>query len=356
VGALSTAQQQLVEIAKALSLNARVLIMDEPTSSLTIAEAGRLFEVVSDLRAQGVSVIYVSHRLPEIERLADRVIVLRDGRNAGVLKRQEINHDKMVRLMVGREVMRTSLQQPAIAAGICFEVDRLRTRRYPEADISLSIRKGEVLGLAGLVGAGRSELAEAVFGATPAIAGSIVLNGLRLKPHSIQEAIRNGIYLVPEDRRRSGVIAELTIRENVTLPSLNDYAFLGWIHRERELRSADKVRSQMGIKSASTESAVRTLSGGNQQKVVLAKWLSLNPKLIIFDEPTRGIDVGAKHEIHQMMRSLARQGVAVLMISSDMEEILGNSDRVAVMHEGRVTGILDHPECTEEAIMRLAVA
>jgi ribose transport system ATP-binding protein len=352
---LSIAQQQMVEIAKALSLNARILIMDEPTSSLTLTETERLLEVTKDLREHGVSVIYISHRLGEIKDLADRVVVLRDGRNAGQLAREEINHDNIVKLMVGRD-LKHFYEPPSVKERPRYvEAQDLRTRRYPDKPVSFDLRKGEILGFAGLVGAGRSEIAQAIFGVEGPLNGKVLLGGQLIKINSPKDAIKYGIYLIPEDRRKSGLILEVPIRENITLPALFRYASAGLIQYEAERKVSTEMLSKLNIKAPSVEAKAGNLSGGNQQKVVLAKWLSLSPKVLIFDEPTRGIDVGAKAEIYQLMRSLAESGVAIMMISSDMEEILGESDRVAVMHEGAITGILDREECSEEAIMRLAV-
>ena len=353
---LSTAHKQMVEIARAISLNANVLIMDEPTSSLTLAETEQLFKVVKDLRKEGVSIIYISHRLSEVKELADRVVVLRDGKNAGTLSRDEISHDRMVRLMVGRDLQNFYTHHESSAEDVCFEVKEIRTRRYPKCDVSLAVRRGEILGLAGLVGAGRSELAAAIFGVDRPLSGSVAIDGETIPIQSPRDAIRRGIYLIPEDRRNCGLITEMTVRENITLPALDRYSAAGLIQHVSEDAIARKMCDELKIKTPSVETTVSNLSGGNQQKVVLAKWLSLGPKVILFDEPTRGIDVGAKAEIYQLMRRLADQGVAILMISSDMEEILGNSDRVAVMHEGRISGVLDRAECSQEAIMRLAVA
>lgn len=352
---LSIAQQQMVEIAKALSLNARILIMDEPTSCLTLTETARLIEVTKDLRREGVSVVYISHRLAEIENLADRVVVLRDGRNAGSLSRDEISHDRIVKLMVGRELDRFPAHSAAENEAEYFKVSDLRTTRYPNHANSFGVRRGEILGIAGLVGAGRSELAQAIFGVETSLGGSIFLDGKEIPISSAQDAIANGIYLISEDRRKSGLVLEMTIRENVTLPALSRYAKAGLIDRAAERRVAQNISGALNIKAPSIEATVANLSGGNQQKVVLAKWLSLDPRVLIFDEPTRGIDVGAKSEIYHLMRQLSGKGVAIIMISSDMEEILGESDRVAVMHEGAITGILEHNECSEESIMRLAV-
>lgn len=353
---LSLAQQQMVEIAKALSQNARILIMDEPTSSLTLTETARLMKVAKELRAQGVSIIYISHRLMEIEDIADRVVVLRDGRNAGTLSRDEINHDAIVTLMVGRDLKHFYKPLDVTAQTECVAVRNLRTRRYPHRPVSFTIRRGEILGFAGLVGAGRSELAQTIFGVDRALGGEVHLESRPVGTSSAHEAIRNGIYLIPEDRRNTGLILDFSICENITLPNLRRYSRGGLLRHDVEQKTATDMCARLGVKCPSVETSAANLSGGNQQKVVLAKWLSLNPKLLIFDEPTRGIDVGAKAEIYQLMRNLAREGVAIMMISSDMEEILGESDRVAVMHEGAITGILEREECTEEAIMRLAVA
>jgi ribose transport system ATP-binding protein len=352
---LPIAHQQMVEIAKALSLKARLLIMDEPTSSLTLTETARLLEVVRELKTQGVAVIYISHRLSEVEAIADRAVVLRDGANAGSLARDEITHDHMVNLMVGRNLESFYRHPEGAAEEGFFEVEGLRTNRYPQQAVSFSIGKGEILGLAGLVGAGRTEVAEALFGVNSARESSVLLDRKPLRVRSARDAINNGVYLIPEDRRRAGLITEDVIRQNVTLPALKRYATAGLIARDRESRVAIDVCHKLNVKAPSVEVKTENLSGGNQQKVVLAKWLSLDPRVLIFDEPTRGIDVGAKAEIYDLMRQLAKSGVAILMISSDMEEVLNISDRVAVMHEGRLTGILERNECTEENVMRLAV-
>ncbi len=355
LGDLSIAQQQLVELAKALSLHARILIMDEPTSSLTLTETERLLEIIKELRSEGVSIIYISHRLGEIKEIADRVVVLRDGKNAGTLEREEISHDAIVKLMVGRDIHRKEREAPTPEGGETIRVNGLRTRRYPKHAISFDVRKGEILGFAGLVGAGRSDAAQAIFGVDAAIEGTVEIDGRSIRVTSATEAIRNGIYLIPEDRRNSGLILDIPIRENVTLPSLGRYSSAGLVNKAAETKRSTEMCKQLNVKTPSVETKAGVLSGGNQQKVVLAKWLSLEPKLLIFDEPTRGLDVGAKAEIYQLMRNLAKEGVAIVMISSDMEEVLGESDRVAVMHEGRITGILEREEATEEAVMKFAV-
>jgi ribose transport system ATP-binding protein len=356
ITALSIAQQQLVEIAKALSLKARLLIMDEPTSSLTLAETARLHEVVRELRARGVAIVYITHRLADVRAVADRAVVLRDGANAGTLAREELTHDHMIRLMVGRDIARAYEAGDHRRGRDDFRVEGLRTRRYPHHAVSFGVGRGETLGVAGLIGAGRSEVARALFGIEPPVAGTITFESATLKITGPADAIRHGIFLVPEDRRSAGLVIDSSVRENVSLPALQRYARHGVVSEVEERRAAAGVCSKLQVKAPSLEVRAATLSGGNQQKVVLAKWLALGPKVLIVDEPTRGIDVAAKAEIYRLLRDLAREGVAVVVISSDMEEILQLSDRVAVMHEGRITGVLDRAACTEQRIMTLAVA
>ena len=354
--ALSIAQQQLVEIAKALSLDARLLIMDEPTSSLTLAETGRLHRVVGDLRARGVAIIYITHRLAEVPAVADRAVVLRDGGNAGALARDELTHDHMIRLMVGRDITPEQHAGDAHQDRDQFRVEGLRTQRYPQHAVSFGVGQGEILGFAGLIGAGRSEVARAIFGIEPALAGTISVESAALAIAGPEDAIRHGIFLVPEDRRSAGLVVDFSVRENLSLPALHRYARHGIVVEAAERQAANAACAKFHVKTPSVEAKTATLSGGNQQKVVLAKWLALGPKVLIVDEPTRGIDVGAKAEIYRLLRDLAREGVAIVMISSDMEEILQLGDRVAVMHEGRITGILERQECTEQRIMTLAVS
>ena len=356
---LSLAQQQLVEIARALSAGARIIIMDEPTSSLTLSETRRLLEIVKDLKAHNVSIIYISHRMHEVEEIADRAVVLRDGKNAGEIQGGEITHERMVRMMVGRDLKDFfkgaggNGHQPE-HDGEGFEVRRLRTLRYPNHNIAFKVGKGEVLGFAGLVGAGRSEVARAIFGVEEAIEADVALNGKVLRINDPQDAITHGIYLVPEDRRGTGLIVDFNVRENISLPNLESYSSAKIINRSKESSAAREACKAINIKTPSPEMRAANLSGGNQQKVVLARWLTFSPRVLIFDEPTRGIDVGAKAEIYQLIRKLASDGVAVIVISSEMEEVLGISDRIAVMHEGRLTGILDRAQFSEEAVMRLA--
>jgi len=356
VAGLSIAQQQLVEIAKALSLKARVLIMDEPTSSLTLAETSRLHEIVAGLRADGVGVIYISHRLGEVRAVADRAVVLRDGANAGSLARDDLTHDNMVRLMVGRDIAAQVHARGAAGRDERFRIEGLRTRRYPHHAVSFGVSRGEILGVAGLVGAGRSEVAQAIFGVQRPLAGQIFLDGSAIEIADPAAAIRQGLFLVPEDRRTAGLVADFSVRENVTLPSLDRYATHGLVSVAKERVDVTAVCDRLHVKVPSIETKTADLSGGNQQKVVLAKWLALGPKVLIVDEPTRGIDVGAKAEIYTVLRGLAQAGVVIVMISSDMEEILNMSDRVAVMHEGAITGTLARADCNEEKIMTLAVS
>jgi ribose transport system ATP-binding protein len=353
---LSAAHQQLVAIVRALSMHARLLVLDEPTSSLASNEAERLFGVLRDLRSAGTGIVYISHRLGEVEAIADRAVVLRDGRNAGTLPRAEISRDRLVSLMVGRAVDATAAHSDASAGPLALQVERLRTGRYPDVEVSLAVHRGEVLGIAGLIGAGRSELAEAICGVGERVSGRVLLDGRPLAIESARDAIRQGLCLVPEDRRRCGIVAAMRVRENVTLPALASFARFGLVARTREAEAVRRTTAALAVKTPSIETPVAALSGGNQQKVVLGKWLALRPRAIVFDEPTQGVDVGAKAEIHRLIRGLADEGAAVVMISSDMEEIISQSDRVAVMHEGRVTGTLPRAACTPESIMQLAVA
>jgi ribose transport system ATP-binding protein len=352
---LPLARQQMVEIAKALSLNSRLIIMDEPTSSLTLQETDRLLELVCELSGQGVSVIYISHRLAEIEHCADRVVVLRDGKNAGELSEAEARHDRIVSLMVGREIKSSYTTSTTTKTRGFFKVRNARSSRYPAKAVEFDATRGEILGFAGLVGAGRSEIAKAIVGLDAAGGAEVSIGEDRVAINSAADAIGHGIYLVPEDRRGEGLVTGMTVRENITLPSLKKYSSCCLISRERERNVTDEQIASLKIKTPSGETLVLNLSGGNQQKVVLGKWLSMNPKVMILDEPTRGIDVGAKAEIYRLMRELADRGGVILMISSDMEEVLNVSDRVAVMHEGKITGVLERAHCNEENVMNLAV-
>jgi ribose transport system ATP-binding protein len=355
VSDMSIAQRQLLEIAKALSLNSRLVIMDEPTSSLTLIETDRLLNVVAGLKASGVSVIFISHRLNELTKCADRVVVLRDGCVVGELAKGEISHSAMIRLMIGRD-LKSLYVPPANHPGeAVLKISEVRTAAYPRQAVTLSVRQGEILGLAGLVGAGRTELARAIFGIDPLLAGSVVLNGKEILLDSPRQAISHGIFLVPEDRKRCGLLLDISIAENIALPNMQAYAFGGLVNDGVVAANAEQQKTRLRIRSSGVDQEGSSLSGGNQQKVVLAKWLAMKPRVLICDEPTRGVDVGAKNELYEMLRGLANAGVAILMISSDMEEVIGVSDRIAVMQEGMISGFLERAEFSEHNVLRLAV-
>lgn len=358
VSELSIGRQQLVEIAKALSVDARVLIMDEPTSSLSEVEAESLFAVIEQLRDAGRSIVYISHRLGEVLRLADRVTVLRDGANAGELSGAEMTHDAMVRLMVGRDIELSGRRTERELGEVALEARGLRTAAFPVHGLDFSIRSGEIVGLAGLVGAGRTELLETVFGITRALGGRLQIGESDLLPSDPFAAIEAGLALVPEDRKRQGLVLEMSVGANLSLASLKRDAWGGWLNRRRERSISDEMIGRLRVKTLGREQVVRYLSGGNQQKVVLGKWLAMEPRVLLMDEPTRGIDVGAKQEIYELMEELASRGVAILFVSSEMEEVLRMSDRVLVMHEGRIAGELDRAVLEgiggEESVMRLA--
>ncbi|MET3896305.1 ribose transport system ATP-binding protein [Devosia sp. UYZn731] len=355
VKSLSLAQRQMVEIAKALSVDARLVILDEPTSSLPLAETDKLLDVIAGLKAQGVAVVFISHRLHEIERVADRIIVLRDGALVGVLNRAEANHDRMVKLMIGRELALRDYQPPANIGAICLSARGVRTGSYPERSIDLDLRKGEILGLAGLVGSGRTEFARVLFGIDESFGGSVTLDGTPLVVANSADAVAQGVFLVPEDRKSDGILLDFTIAQNISLPNLEAHASAMLVSARSEGAAAEIEKINLGIKAPSVATRTGTLSGGNQQKVVLAKWLAMNPRLMILDEPTRGIDVGAKAEIYRLMRALADRGVGILMISSDMEEVISVSDRIAVMHEGAIAGVLERDQFSQENVLLLAV-
>lgn len=353
VGSLPLGQKQLVEIARALSLNARVLIMDEPTSSLSQQETDRLIQVMEELRDKGVAIIYISHRLSEVKRVADRVVSLRDGKNSGNISRQDITHDAMVRLMVGRELAR--VDRPKSAGGkVLLEVKELRHSSSAPKGISFEVRAGEVVCMAGLVGAGRTEVAETLYGVRQMISGQILLSGTDFKPRTPSTAIKRGLLLVPEDRRHHGLILAESIRGNISLPNLRRISRIGLVSRRLENQMALGGIAELGIRTTGQTKAAGHLSGGNQQKVVLARWLAANPTILILDEPTRGVDVGAKSDIYHLIDQLVARGVGVLMISSDLEEVLRLSDRVLVLHEHSIAGELARQDLSEEAVMRLA--
>lgn len=356
VADLTIAKQQLVEIAKALSYNSHVLIMDEPTSALSDTEIQELFRIIRRLKAKGVGIVYISHRMDELKQICDRITVMRDGRTIGTVDAQEVTIDQIVNMMVGREIYETA--QPvsgAKAPEVVLEVRSLSRGRAFQ-DVSFTLRKGEILGFAGLLGAGRTEVARAVFGADPVDEGEIFVNGRRVEIQSPADAVRLGIGYLPEDRKRHGLMLDLDVETNIIVATLQRFAAaLGWVQRHKVREEVQAYVEQLGVKTPGIEQRVRYLSGGNQQKVVIAKWLAKNCDVLIFDEPTRGIDVGAKGEIYKLLNDLvARQGKAVIMISSELPEILRMSHRIIVMCEGRVTGELAAHEASEEAIMSLA--
>ena len=354
VSALSTGQMQMVEIAKALSLDARIIVMDEPTSSLTASESAHLFAIVRQLRGEGLGIVYISHRMEEVLQLADRITVLRDGRYVGDLARAAATHKAIVAMMVGRELSGHYFppRHAPPDGEIVLEVTDLvvpgaRTR------VTFSVRRGEILGFAGLVGAGRTELMQTIFGITPALGGTMRLGGTPFAPRRPREAIDAGVFLVPEDRKRHGLVLPMSVAENTTLASVERYARHGMLDRAAERRVAETQAARLGTKTPTVLQKVIGLSGGNQQKVVLAKWLALKPRVLILDEPTRGIDVAAKAEIYREIVALADSGIAVLAVSSELEEVIGLCDRVVVMREGGITGVVPRERLTQERVAEL---
>lgn len=355
VSRLTIGKQQMVEIAKALSVQARILIMDEPTSSLSGKESESLFELIEALRDQGVSIIYISHRLAEVKQLGDRVIVLRDGEFAGELTGDEITHDNMVSKMVGRDISKFYQRTSHPIGDFVLETNDLVTSAWPKQKISLNVRAGEIVGLAGLVGSGRTELLQALFGIDRPLAGHIKVDGKRVPIRNPRAAIDNRLALVPEDRKSHGLLIDLSVQSNIGLAGLqrnaNKAGFANF-RKQREV-STEMIKS-LSIKTPSDRQIAKFLSGGNQQKVVLGKWLAMAPKLLLLDEPTRGIDVGAKQEIYQLIEKLAAESMGILFVSSELEEIIGIADRVYVMHEGKLMGELNRDQLNEESIMKLA--
>ncbi|MDT5271464.1 MAG: rhamnose transport system ATP-binding protein [Acidobacteriota bacterium] len=354
-GDLTMPQQQLVEIARALGADAKVLILDEPTASLSEEDTQNLFNVIRTLRERGVGMVYISHRLEELPVIADRVTVLRDGRTIDTRQMSEVNRQQLIQMMVGRELSAVFPKREVALGDVVLELRDLGCAESGIKGVNLSVRAGEIVGLAGLVGAGRTELAAAVFGLTPVDEGEILLRGERLHIKSPGEAIRRGIAYLPEDRRRHGVILDMQIGANITLASLDRISRRGVLDFKREKELAGDYARRLGVKTPAIYVPVATLSGGNQQKVALSRWLLTRPKVLILDEPTQGIDVGAKSEIHALMTDLAAEGVAVLMISSELPEILGMSDRVAVMYGGTIVEILDRVDATQEKVLALAL-
>jgi rhamnose transport system ATP-binding protein len=350
---LSIAQQQMVEIARAFSINARVLIMDEPTSSLTLKEAADLFRLVRRLKDDGAAIIFISHRLEELFELSDRVTVLRDGAYVDTRPVKDVTRDDLIRMMVGRTITEMFPKQDVQAGKVILKVDHL-TRDGVFRDISFELRQGEILGMAGLIGAGRTNVARALFGVEPPTSGKIQLDGREIRITSPQQAIGLGLAYVPEDRQLHGLIPPMNITTNIGLPMLQVYSRRGWLRDKVERSAAFNAARQMEVRANNIWQNARELSGGNQQKVVLAKWLSTKPRILILDEPTRGIDVGTKAAVHALMSKLASEGLAILMISSELPEVLGMSDRIIVMHEGYMTGHFTRVEATQEKIISAA--
>ena len=352
---LSMPERQLVEIARSIGANARILILDEPTASLTDREVDRLFGVIADLKARGVGLLYISHRLEELPRVADRVSALRDGAMVGTHPMAEVDRAGLIRLMVGRNLDQV-FPKAAIKPGpVALKVENLNCEASGVRDVSFEVRQGEMLGLAGLIGSGRTELARVLFGLTPADSGRIVVGETVTKIQSPADAIRAGIAYLPEDRRHHGVIPELSVAANATLATLGQVSRLGWLRRGVERLKAIALVDRFAVKTASVETAVASLSGGNQQKVALGRWVATHARVLILDEPTQGVDVGSKAEIHRIMGQLASEGVAIVMISSELPEILGMSDRVAVVHNGTIVATLDRGEATAEAVLAWAL-
>jgi rhamnose transport system ATP-binding protein len=350
---LSIAQQQMVEIARAFSINARILIMDEPTSSLTLNEVADLFRLVRRLRDEGTAIVFISHRLEELFELADRVTIMRDGSYVDTRLLKDVTRDELIRLMVGRTITDLFPKQDVKAGDVILKVDNL-ARAGSFQGVSFELHKGEILGMAGLVGAGRTNVARAIFGVEPATAGSIQIAGQEVAITSPQQAIKLGLAYVPEDRQLHGLIPAMPITSNISLPMLFKYAQYGWLRDKTERKSAYNAALQMEVRANNMWQFARELSGGNQQKIVLSKWLSTKPRILILDEPTRGIDVGTKAAVHALMSKLAAEGMAILMISSELPEILGMSDRVIVMREGHMTGHFSRAEATQEKIISAA--
>ncbi|MEN8738733.1 MAG: sugar ABC transporter ATP-binding protein, partial [Phaeobacter gallaeciensis] len=355
VQGLSTASQQLIEIAKALTLNAKLLILDEPTAALGGEETKLLFEQIERLKAEGVGIIYISHRLEEIKQIADRIVVMRDGEKVQEFDTADVPVRTIVEAMVGRNMdqMFPALAKPADET--MFEVCNLISALGHFHDVNFSVRRGEIFGIAGLVGAGRTELVRAIAGADPIAEGTVTLNGKDITPRSPRGAIDHGIVLVPEDRKLQGVVLSHSIAENIAYSNFESVGTAGWINKSRVRKFADENIRKFGVKGRGHQKASE-MSGGNQQKVVIAKWLARNPRVVLLDEPTRGIDVGARSSIYEIIHGLAAEGVAVIVVSSDLEEVLGVSNRILVMAAGRQTGILDHSEANDVSVMEMATA
>ena len=355
MGSLSVAQRQMAEIAKAVSYNARVIVLDEPTSSLTDEEVKHLFRIINTLRDRGCGIIYISHKMEEILQISDEITVMRDGANVATAPAAEMTMDKIIRYMVGRELSQRFPPKISKPGEIIFEARGLTSRYANLKNASISLRRGEIVGVAGLAGAGRSELLENIFGLSAREAGTLYLHGEQITNSSPRDAIANGFALLTEERRATGIFGILDITENTTISALKQYRTGGFLLSNRDRRNAtDKMVERLGVKTASRDTQIRTLSGGNQQKVILARWLLTGPEILLLDEPTRGIDVGAKYEIYALMEELAASGKSILMVSGELPELLGVCHRIYVMSGGEITGELSAAEATQEEIMRLA--
>ena len=355
---LSISEKQMLEIAKAISFDAKCIVMDEPTSSLTESEVKKLFEIIRDLKSKGIGIIFISHKLSEIKEIGDRISILKDGNYVGTWNVSDLSEEDMVRLMVGRELEKSYQEGHGAFGKVVFEVKNLSRKDGKVQDFHMQVRKGEIVGLSGLVGAGRSEAMEAIFGAVPKTSGEILLEGKRLAIHTPYDALKNGIGLVTENRRETGFFQNFSNKRNISIASLLKKSKLGGvcglIQEKSEKQMAEKAKLDLQIKWASDAQLTKNLSGGNQQKVILGKWISAGVKVLIFDEPTKGIDVGTKSEIYKMMRRLAENGIIVIVVSSEMPELLAVCDRIMVMAEGKVRGEFDITEATEEKLAMLA--
>jgi inositol transport system ATP-binding protein len=360
---LNVAEQQMVEIARALSMKSRLIVMDEPTSALSSAEVDKLFGIIRDLKAQGLSIIFITHRLEEVMKICDRYTVLRDGKQVGSGKVTETNLDGLIQLMVGREIKELLFaeRESVPPGGVALRVEGLVRRgnsQDPHAtvldNVGFEVRRGEILGIAGLVGAGRTEMSRAIFGADPFDSGRVIVDGQPINIRSPQDAIRHGIGLVPEDRKQQALFLSLAVRANLTMAAHDHIArWKVFLDGNAERKLVEEYRQALNIRMAGPEQIIANLSGGNQQKVVLARWLALRPKVLIVDEPTRGIDVGAKVEVHNLLFKLARNGIAIIAISSELAEVMAISDRIITMREGRVTGGIERAKATEEILMTM---
>jgi ribose transport system ATP-binding protein len=352
-GKLSVGQQQMIEIARAVAANTEVLIMDEPTAALTDREIEALFKVISSLKKQGVGIIYVSHRMEEIFQICDRISVLRDGQFIDVKEVAKTNFDEIVKLMVGRQLGDRFPERDTKIGQERFRVENVTSKGSFE-NIHFSVNQGEIIGIAGLMGAGRTEIMQAIFGYRHLDAGKLYIDGKEVTIKNPHDAIKAGIAFVTEDRKSQGLILDLSVRENFSITNLDKISAKGLISSQKEVSMVDEMIEKLRVKTSGRELSVKSLSGGNQQKIVIGKWLGMNPKILILDEPTRGVDVGAKKEIYQLINDLTKQGVSIIMVSSELPEILGMSDRILVIHEGKLAGVLDKSDASQEKIMQFA--